>query len=615
MERLFWLVWHFVSHRWTRYAAAWLAVLGATAGLHHEAWHGYDDRNPDLDLRRRDGNDGHRAIDFSGQWLMGRMLVRGYGRKLYSRAHLHEVAVGAYPRSAESPTATTHDADEIVVNWFVSLDKAGTPQADRADRARNTRGSFMLPLAAADPFQATGLVAACGAEVWTSDRLREVDEKRIAGPLYPPTQAFLFAPLALGDHPQQAYRVTQCLMLGMAYVCGLGVSVLTRRKIWWPVATALVVYYPGFAGAHYLGQNGPLSLAILIWGWVLVARNREGWAGVLWGLLVYKPVWGLAFFLVPVLTRRWRMAFAMAATAVLIALATLPFVGLEPWLDWLKVGKVASETYDVDPSWIPLSRDLLGIPRRFLVNFEDPYFQRDRWYIQVAGWGLLVLVLEATVRLTQLLKIDWRATSQPAAAFVLLGAWLCCFHFMYYDVLLSALGFVTLLADPGKFARPVFARFGAPAGGAWAWYLRPRLARAHPGLAAPAALEAPMAGSLWVVNSLILYALAALIVIHTGFSYLGISASFQAARFPPRTATVTSQGGPVNLIGKDGLPVERTPKLEVTTNQAGPAWDTLVLLGMWAWAGAYALTRFALGQKEGTTNLTNHTNKDKKQEQ
>src|SRR5262249_24289249 len=147
----------------------------------------------------------------------------------------------------------------------------------------------------------------------------------------------------------------------------------------------------------------------------------------------------------------------------------------------------------------------------------------------------------------------------------------------------SALGVIALLAEPGQFVRPVFARFGGSLGSAWAWYLRPRLARAHPALAAPDATASPTKGGVWLVNSLVLYTLAALIFIHTSFSYLGVSASFHAARFPARPATTAGAGGTFNVIGKDGLPVMKTQQLEMTTSQSGPAWDTLVLLGMWAW--------------------------------
>jgi arabinofuranan 3-O-arabinosyltransferase len=596
MERYLWMIWHFVSHRWTRYVAAWLAILGCTGFFHHEAYHGFDDRKVDVNDRRVDGNDGHTAIDFAGQWMMGRMLARGYGKKLYSRDHLYSVALEAFPRERESTTTYPHDADNIVIYCFVSSDKPKSDGAKESNRANTTRGTMMLPLTAADPLQAATLWVACETEYWTPDRIEEVHNKRLAGPLYPPTQAFLFAPFALSDNPQKAYRIMQWMVLGMAYLCGLGVSFLTRRKIWWPVATAMIVYFPGFAGSLYLGQNGALSLAILIWGWVLVSRNREGWAGIVWGLLAFKPVWAAAFLLVPILTHRWRMALAMACVGGLFALSTLPFVGLDTWIDWLQIGKAASETYDVDTSWIFLSRDLLSIPRRFLINFDESAFDRDRWYIQLASWTLLVLILETMVRLTQMLKIDWRATTGPAAAFLLLGAWMCCFHFMYYDALLAALGFIVLLAAPGRFIRPLFVLFRAPTlepnrSRAWTEYLRPRLARTHPDLVSPMPMENSPTGSIWVANSLMLYALMTLIAIQTALPYFAVTATLQAARIPQVKVTTPGENGPIDVLGADRQPLMRNRQLIINTDQAGPPWETYCLMGLWAWAGICAIGR------------------------
>src|SRR5262249_61766618 len=85
-----------------------------------------------------------------------------------------------------------------------------------------------------------------------------------AGPLPPPTHALIFAPLALGDHPHWAYRVTQWVMLLSGFVAGLGVSVLTQRRIWWPVATTLIMLYPGFTGDYSLGPHVPARLAIRV---------------------------------------------------------------------------------------------------------------------------------------------------------------------------------------------------------------------------------------------------------------------------------------------------------------------------------------------------------------
>jgi hypothetical protein len=208
--------------------------------------------------------------------------------------------------------------------------------------------------------------------------------------------------------------------------------------------------FPGFGGSLNLGQNAPLSLAVLLWGWVLLARGRDGRAGVVWGLLVYKPVWAAAFFLVPLWTRRWRMAAAMLAAGAVLSLATLPVVSLGAWLDWLAVGREAAGVYEVDENWIDQSRDLLGVARRWMIDFDRPEDQRSDPLATSLGWASLLAVFALTTLVAWRRREPVRRLGGPGPAFVLLGAWLCCPHFMYYDVLLAALPVVVLLADPGR---------------------------------------------------------------------------------------------------------------------------------------------------------------------
>src|SRR5205823_41960 len=81
-----------------------------------------------------------------------------------------------------------------------------------------------------------------------------------------------------------------------------------------PVAFVLVILSPGFRGADQLGQNAPISLAVAVWGWVLAARGRQTWAGVVWGLFAFKPTLGMSLFLVPLVTGRWRLCLSMVLT-------------------------------------------------------------------------------------------------------------------------------------------------------------------------------------------------------------------------------------------------------------------------------------------------------------
>jgi hypothetical protein len=105
---------------------------------------------------------------------------------------------------------------------------------------------------------------------------------------------------------------------------------------------------------------------------------------------------------------------------------------------------VAARHYELDENWVFLSRDLINLPRRWLLDFRLPLGERAGPAASVAGWSLWATVLGTTV------LIGWRRPTPvlgPAAAFVGLGAWLTCYHFVYYDSLLAALPVFLLLTD------------------------------------------------------------------------------------------------------------------------------------------------------------------------
>jgi hypothetical protein len=333
-----------------------------------------------------EGNIGHVYIDFAGQWLMGRMLACGEGRFLYNKAHLNEALRDAY---------RPHDA-EMIDSWLIESE----------------------------------------------------DRPGVGGALYPPIHALLFYPLGLLP-PQPAYRLVQCLNLLLTFAIGFLAWELTRGRLWASVAVGVLLGFPGYGGAISLSQNSLLSLALLLLGWLLMDRGRPWLGGAVWGLLAFKPVWAVTFFLVPALMRRWRVCAAMALTGLALILLTLPFVGWHTWLDWLAIGRVASAHYAIDENWIFLSRDLQGIPRRYLFHFAEGRAIDGDWFLP----GRLGLALWLTVAALTVFVALWR-WRRPAgfsgipAAFLLLGAWLSCYHFIYYDVLLAALPVYLLLAEP-----------------------------------------------------------------------------------------------------------------------------------------------------------------------
>jgi hypothetical protein len=79
------------------------------------------------------------------------------------------------------------------------------------------------------------------------------------------------------------------------------------------------------------GQNGFLTAA-LIGGALALLDRRPIVAGILFGLLVYKPQFGLMIPIVLAASGRWRCFAAAAATVAVLTLATTLAFGFEIWL-------------------------------------------------------------------------------------------------------------------------------------------------------------------------------------------------------------------------------------------------------------------------------------------
>jgi hypothetical protein len=372
-----------------RYLLAWLAALAGCAIALGYAWTSANNPN------RRDSNSGHVTIDFGGQWLLARMVATGQGRHLYHHDYLRAAAEAAYPPGDADPEQDGTDAENLLES-MVAEKELGTP-----------------------------------------------GRPRVGGPLYPPVQAVLYAPLGFLP-PRPAYRVMQLLNLALVLINAWILTRLSGGRVWWPVAVLALLLFPGYGGAINLGQNPPLSLLFLMLGWWQIAWGRPAVGGACWGLLAFKPVWAAAFFPSLLLTRRWRAAAAMALAGAAAVALTLPLVGIGAWFDWLKVGGLASAVYAEDDTWIKLSRDLLGVPRRYRESLGPDL-------ATALGLALLLAVGGCTVLVALRRPRAVRAVTGPGPAFVLLGCWLACYHFMYYDVYLAALPVYLLFTEPARF--------------------------------------------------------------------------------------------------------------------------------------------------------------------
>jgi hypothetical protein len=144
----------------------------------------------------------------------------------------------------------------------------------------------------------------------------------------------------------------------------------------------------------------------------------------------------------------------MGLTGLAQIALTLPVVGWHSWMDWLAVGRDAAHQYTLQESWIILSRDLVSIPRRWLLTFQDNLaVNPERRLPTVLGHALWYGVIGLTVLVALWRRRRVRAVDGPPAAFLMLGAYFGCFHFMYYDVMISALPVGLLFTEPRRYLR------------------------------------------------------------------------------------------------------------------------------------------------------------------
>jgi hypothetical protein len=139
---------------------------------------------------------------------------------------------------------------------------------------------------------------------------------------YLPSFLLLVLPLAL-----LPYLMALVLWLGAPLVA---LARLLRRVLPHPLAPLAAVIFPATAQCLISGKNGILSAALLAGG-LLGLATRPALAGVLFGLLSYKPQLAAAVFAALLFGRHWRALAAALATALALAAASLAAFGWESW--------------------------------------------------------------------------------------------------------------------------------------------------------------------------------------------------------------------------------------------------------------------------------------------
>jgi arabinofuranan 3-O-arabinosyltransferase len=148
---------------------------------------------------------------------------------------------------------------------------------------------------------------------------------------YPPP--FLFIAALLARLPYLAAFLVWMAVTLPAYAATI------RAIVGRPVALALACAFPGALWNVAAGQNGFLTAAFL-GGALAVLESQPLFAGILIGLLSYKPQFGLLFPLLLAVTGQWRVFLAASLTTLAMIGAAWWAFGQQAWrgfFAWLPV--------------------------------------------------------------------------------------------------------------------------------------------------------------------------------------------------------------------------------------------------------------------------------------
>jgi hypothetical protein len=255
---------------------------------------------------------------------------------------------------------------------------------------------------------------------------------------YPPFVAVAYYPLALMPY-RLSYVIHTIIMIAAIFLTVYLLRPLHDqvRKNYLFFVCVILSFYP-MLRAILGGQNTSITLLLVALSWRLAIGNKDLLAGVILGLLLFKPQFGLLFGGLYMLSGRWAASIGILVSAiVLYGIGTL--ISGPMWIShwyqfsvWLSQADAAIN-YDKAVSWLGFCQAVIG------------------WNNHLAlfiGWAMsaVMLVTSSLVWLIGGRRADLTAqTAIGTTALLLIPP-----HVNYYDV---SLALFTCLTMAGKIAK------------------------------------------------------------------------------------------------------------------------------------------------------------------
>jgi hypothetical protein len=251
-----------------------------------------------------------------------------------------------------------------------------------------------------------------------------------------PYEILLFLPLAKMAYPH-AYGVWTLVNLLLLY--GIYRLLLPfvdpKHKIL--VAGLLIAFYPT-AAALLQGQDSILSTFLMAAVFASLKKQRNGTAGILLAMGLYKPQLVLPLAALLSLKRRWRAVFAFAATATVLALISFAIVGWTGFVNFFHLlSWLDRSNYTIFPASMA---NIRGLAEIFMGRLDSSFRLSNLLllmiYVPLFAWAVVL----------------WKGEWDPAKAVFDLGfchlavtALLLSHHLYVHDLMLLVIPLVLML--------------------------------------------------------------------------------------------------------------------------------------------------------------------------
>jgi len=260
---------------------------------------------------------------------------------------------------------------------------------------------------------------------------------------YPPVTALLYSPLGLLS-PAAAQSLHAVLTVGLGCLSAWFLTRILQGRVSFPAVFLLLFTFPSFFYGYVLGQNGVLTMTLVLAGIHVLTSNRQYQAGAVWGMLCFKPNWLLALAWIPLVMRQSRMLIGLTASALTMLVVTVAVLGIESAQSFLSLSLKLTRLHELPDYPLASQYSILSLFRRLFS--QSKLAESVGWSIAIAI--VLVTVITIWLRNRKGAKFDLRDPHTLIVFALALIAAVCINpHLHHYDLLLANVAVVIALGE------------------------------------------------------------------------------------------------------------------------------------------------------------------------